>query len=287
MGTLYLVATPIGNLEDMSPRAVRILRQVRLIAAEDTRVTRKLLAHFDIHTPLTSYFEHNKLTKLDALLSALSEGDVALVSDAGTPTINDPGYELVKAALAAGYQVQPVPGPSAPLAALAASGLSTDAFLYLGYLPRKSGERKALLGQVCDLPYTLVFLEAPHRLLAALNDLHALLGDRQIAVARELTKVHEEIWRGALSAAIAHFTHNEPRGEFTLVIEGKTKTARQKWSRENVLLAVRMGLKLGEPPAALAKRLAQESGWERREVYRLTRQKERQRAARNQDPGEP
>lgn len=279
MGTLYLVATPIGNLEDMSPRAVRILRQVRLIAAEDTRVTRKLLNHFDIHTPLTSYFEHNKWTKLDPILAALAEGEVALVSDAGTPAINDPGYELVKAALAAGHQVQPVPGPSAPLAALAASGLPTDAFLYLGYLPRKSSERKVLLDQVRDLPYTLLFLETPHRLLAALNDLLDLLGDRRIAVARELTKVHEEIWRGALSAAIAHFSQHEPRGEFTLVIEGKAKTARQKWSQEKVMIAVRMGLKLGEPPASLARRVAQESGWERREVYRLTRQKKSRRSA--------
>ena len=134
MGTLYLVATPIGNLEDMSPRALRVLREVHLIAAEDTRHTRQLLTHFDIHTPLTSYFEHNKLTKLEAILSALGQGDVALVSDAGTPGINDPGYELVKAALDAGYSVSPVPGPSAPIAALAASGLPTDSFLYLGYL---------------------------------------------------------------------------------------------------------------------------------------------------------
>src|SRR5512140_2788448 len=144
MGTLYLVATPIGNLEDLSPRALRVLREARLIAAEDTRVTRKLLAAFDLHTPLTSYFEHNKLTKLETILAALRQGDVALVSDAGTPAINDPGYELVRAALAAGHSVTPIPGPSAPLAALAASGLPTDAFLYLGYLPRKSAERREL-----------------------------------------------------------------------------------------------------------------------------------------------
>jgi 16S rRNA (cytidine1402-2'-O)-methyltransferase len=275
MGTLYLVATPIGNLEDMSPRAVRILRQARLIAAEDTRVTRKLLARFDIHTPLTSYFEHNKLTKLEVILAALAEGEVALVSDAGTPAINDPGYELVHAALAAGHEVRPVPGPSAPLAALAASGLPTDAFLYLGYLPRKSAERKALIEQISALPYTLIVLEAPHRLLAGLADLHALLGDRQIAIARELTKIHEEIWRGTLAAAIEHFTQNEPRGEFTLVIEGKTKAEKRKWSEENVRIAVRLGLKLGEPPASLAKRIAHESGWERREVYRLTGRKKR------------
>jgi 16S rRNA (cytidine1402-2'-O)-methyltransferase len=202
VGTLYLVATPIGNLEDLSPRAVRILGEARLIAAEDTRVTRKLLTHFDLHTPLTSYFEHNKLTKLDAILAALTAGDVALVSDAGTPAINDPGYELVKAALQAGHTVCPIPGPSAPLAALAASGLPTDSFLFLGYLPRKSTERRALMGQISNLPYTLILLESPHRLLAALKDLAFCLDDRQIAIARELTKLHEQIWRGKISEAL-------------------------------------------------------------------------------------
>jgi len=269
MGTLYLVATPIGNLEDMSPRAVRTLRQARLIAAEDTRVTRNLLTHFDLHTPLTSYFEHNKLTKLDAILAVLAEGDVALVSDAGTPTINDPGYELVKAALEAGHSICPIPGPSAPLAALSASGLPTSSFLYLGYLPRKSSERQALAGQIGNLPYTLIFLESPQRLLAALKDLEFSLGDRQIAVARELSKVHEEIWRGTISMAHAHFSQNEPRGEFTLLVAGKTKSEKQKWTEDKVMIAIKFGLKLGESPSALAKRVAQESGWERREVYNL------------------
>jgi len=269
MGTLYLVATPIGNLEDMSPRAVRTLREARLIAAEDTRVTRKLLTHFDLHTPLTSYFEHNKLTKLEAILSTLNEGNVALVSDAGTPAINDPGYELVKAALEAGHSVCPIPGPSAPVAALAASGLPTGSFLYLGYLPRKSSERQAFLRQVENLPYTLLFLESPHRLLAALKDLEFSLGDRQIAAARELTKLHEEIWRGTISAAREHFSQNEPRGEFTLVVAGKTKSEKQKWTEEKVMIAIRFGLKLGESPSALAKRVAQESGWERKEIYSI------------------
>jgi 16S rRNA (cytidine1402-2'-O)-methyltransferase len=274
MGTLYLVATPIGNLEDISPRALRILREARLIAAEDTRVTRKLLTHFDLHTPLTSYFEHNKVTKLDSILSSLSYGDVALVSDAGTPAINDPGYELVGAALQAGHNVCPIPGPSAPMAALAASGLPTDTFLYLGYLPRRSSDRKALLGKIADLPYTLIFLESPHRLLDGLADLESNLGDRRIAVARELTKVHEEIWRGLLSAARAYFGDNEPRGEFTLVVAGKTKDEKQNWSEDQVVQAIQDGLKSGEAPAGLAKRVAGESGWERQEIYRrLTRQK--------------
>jgi len=268
MGTLYLVATPIGNLEDMSPRAVRTLREARLIAAEDTRETKKLLTHFDIHTPLTSYFEHNKLSKLEPILEALTRGDVALVSDAGTPAVNDPGYELVRAALAAGHEVYPIPGPSAPLAALAASGLPSQAFLYLGYLPRKSGQRQAFLGQAVDLPYTLIFLEAPHRLQGALADLEAVLGDRPAAVARELTKLHEEIWRGSLTGARAYFAQHEPRGEFTLVVGGKTPADREKWTEDKVMIAVRLGVKMGEPPAVLAKRLAEESGWDRREIYK-------------------
>ncbi|HTX90372.1 MAG TPA: 16S rRNA (cytidine(1402)-2'-O)-methyltransferase [Anaerolineales bacterium] len=269
MGTLYLVATPIGNLEDMSPRALRILKEVRFIAAEDTRVTRKLLSHFDLHTPLTSYYEHNKLTKLDSILTELRNGDVALVSDAGTPAINDPGYELVGAALAAGHNVCPIPGPSAPVAALAASGLPTDAFLYLGYLPHKSVGRREQLGQLVDLPYTLIFLEAPHRVLETLEDMLAILGDRPIAAARELTKLHEEIWRGTIAAALDYFKVNEPRGEFTLVVGGQKAAAKSVWTEEKVLIALKIGLKLEEGTSALAGRVAKESGWDRREIYRL------------------
>ncbi len=269
MGTLYLVATPIGNLEDISPRAIRTLREVGLIAAEDTRVSRKLLTHFGLHTPLTSYFEHNKLTKLDTILAALNAGDVALISDAGTPAINDPGYELVRAALEAGHTVCPIPGPSAPLAALAASGLPTDSFLYLGYLPRKLSERKVLFQQVENLPYTLLFLESPHRLLASLKDLETSLGNRPIAVARELTKIHEQIWRGKLQEATEFFSRNEPRGEFTLVVAGKTKRGVEKWPEDKVNIAIKFGLKLGESPSVLAKRVARESGWERKELYNL------------------
>ncbi|HRQ24801.1 MAG TPA: 16S rRNA (cytidine(1402)-2'-O)-methyltransferase, partial [Anaerolineales bacterium] len=242
MGRLYLVATPIGNLEDMSPRGVRILRESILIAAEDTRHTGKLLKHFDIQTPLTSYFEHNKLNKLDFILEKLSEGDVALVSDAGTPAINDPGYELIRAALASGFDVQPVPGPSAPIAALTASGLPTDSFLYLGYLPHKSSERHKTVGQVSNLPYTLIFLESPHRLIASLTDLLAVLGDRRICIAREMTKMYEEFWRGPISGAIGHFKSKEPRGEFTLVIEGQKTEDRGRWTEEELQEAIRKGL---------------------------------------------
>ena len=270
MGSLYLVATPIGNLEDLSPRALRVLREARLIAAEDTRVTRKLLTHFDVHTPLTSYFEHNKLSKLDTILSALSEGDVALVSDAGTPAINDPGYELVRAALAAGYTVSPIPGPCAPVAALAASGLPTDSFLYLGYLPRKASERRELVAQISNLHHSLIFLEAPHRLQEALGDLEAYLGDRPVAIARELTKVHEEIWRGSLSASRAHFSQNEPRGEFTLIVGGQNAVDKTVWNEAQLKDAIQLGLDSGESPSGLASRLASASGWPRREIYKLS-----------------
>ena len=268
MGTLYLVATPIGNLEDMSPRAVRTLREACLIAAEDTRVTRRLLTHFDLHTPITSYFEFNKLIKLDFILEALTRGDVALTSDAGTPAINDPGYELVRAALEAGHTICPIPGPSAPLAALTASGLPTDSFLYLGYLPRKSSTRQSFLQQAVDLPYTLILLESPHRLLPALKDMQAHLGDRQIAVAREITKIHEQIWRGTISNAVIYFTHHEPRGEFTLVVAGRAISDHPEWTEERVVMAIKIGLRFDESASALAKRVAQESGWDRKEIYR-------------------
>ena len=268
MPTLYLVATPIGNLEDFSPRAQRILREVALIAAEDTRHTGKLLKHFGIRTPLTSYFDHNKKRKLAPILETLAERDVALVSDAGMPGINDPGYALVRAALEAGHAVSPVPGPSAPIAALAVSGLPTDRFLYLGYLPRKSGERRKTLGEVAALPYTLVFLESPHRLLESLADLQAELGDRRIAVAREMTKMYEEIFRGRISEAAAHFDGGRLQGEITLVIDGAPPEARQ-WSLERVRDSLKAGLARGESVSSLSREIAAQSGWKRREVYRL------------------
>lgn len=268
MGTLYLVATPIGNLEDMSPRAVRILRETRLIAAEDTRHTGILLRHFNISTPITSYFEHNKLTKLDSILAKLSEGDVALVSDAGTPAINDPGYELVKAALASNFDVRPVPGPSAPVAALTVSGLPTDSFLYLGYLPHKAGERRKFVEQVAGLSYTLIFLESPYRILEALEDILSALGDRRICVAREMTKMFEEYWRGQVSGAIDYFKSQPARGEFTLVVEGKTKTESEKWSEEQLLKAIKKELKNKKSAKEISVELAKESGWPKKEVYK-------------------
>lgn len=266
MGILYLVATPIGNLEDISARALRLLGQVKLIAAEDTRHTRKLLTHFDIATPLTSYHEHNKITKLDKILSALAEGDVALVSDAGMPALNDPGYELVKAALQAGYQVSPIPGPSAPVAALVASGLPTDAFLFLGYLPRKQAERLSLLGKVAGLPYTLVFLETPHRLVLALKDLLQALGDRSICVAREISKLHEEFFRGGISEALQHYSPDSVRGEITLVVAGNYGVDYQ-WDENKLIEAIDYELKNGKTYKEVTQKLASESGWSRRAIY--------------------
>jgi 16S rRNA (cytidine1402-2'-O)-methyltransferase len=270
MGTLFLVATPIGNLEDMSPRAVRILREVQLIAAEDTRHTRQLLTHFDIHTPLTSYHEHNKLARLDAILTALGQGDVALVSDAGTPAINDPGYELVRAVIGSQHTVSPVPGPSAPIAALAVSGLPTDAFLYLGYLPRKTSERKALFSQVGTLAYTLIFLESPHRVLDSLRDMLISLGDREMAAARELTKIYEQVVRGKISQVIAHFAETEPRGEFVLIIGGQAADAgTETWSEQDVMTAIQSALKEGRPSKEIAADLSRKSGWGRRAIYKM------------------
>jgi len=285
VGTLYLVATPIGNLEDISFRAVRILGVVRLIAAEDTRHTRKLLDHYQINTPAVSYHEHNKLSRLDQVLSALAEGDVALVSDAGTPALNDPGYELVKAALEAGYAVSPIPGASAPLAALISSGLPTDAFLYLGYLPRRTTERRKALEQVADVPYTLIFLETPHRLLESLRDLLHILGDRPACLARELTKLHEEILHAPLSQALEHFTAQPPRGEFTLVIGGKP-AVNEPYSEQQVRTAIQTGLGQGQSPARLAAALAAQSGWPRRTIYRLITEIDQEKEKSKIDPQE-
>ena len=267
MGTLYLVATPIGNLEDMSPRAVRILKESSLIAAEDTRHTGKLLKHFEIDTPLTSYFEHNKLNKLDFILEKLLAGDVALVSDAGTPAINDPGYELVKAALASHFDVIPVPGPSAPVAALTVSGLPTDSFLYLGYLPHKTSERHKFIGNVSNETYTLVFLESPYRIVESLEDLLSVLGDRRICVAREMTKMFEEYWRGTISGAVEYFKSQPARGEFTLVVEGKPKAENEKWTEEQLLEAIKNELKNERSAKDISVDLAQQSGWNKKDIY--------------------
>jgi len=221
MPVLYVIATPIGNLEDISLRALRRLQEVKLIAAEDTRTTRHLLNAHNIKTPLTSYHEHSKRAKLDYLLNYLDKEDLALVSEAGMPGLSDPGYELIVAAIERGISVVPIPGASAVTTALVVSGLPTDQFLYLGFLPRRKGQRQRLLSSIVDEPRTIVAFETPHRLKKALSDIEEILGNRRLSVCRELTKVHEEIFRGRVSEAREHFS--EPRGEFSLVIEGKTR----------------------------------------------------------------
>jgi 16S rRNA (cytidine1402-2'-O)-methyltransferase len=265
MPNLYVVATPIGNLEDITLRALRVLREVRLIAAEDTRKTKRLLNAYGIKTPMTSYHEHNKKTKLDYILNYLKEGDVALVSEAGMPGISDPGYELIKAANGTGVPVVPVPGSSAVITALVVSGLPTDRFLYLGFLPRRASARKQALESVVQETGTLVILEAPHRLQSTLHDLKLVLGDRQLAICRELTKLHEEVFRGNISQAIARFT--EPRGEFTLVIAGKGEEKEQKVNSD-IEKRLRDMYQSGVKAKEAISRVAGETGLSRRELYR-------------------
>jgi 16S rRNA (cytidine1402-2'-O)-methyltransferase len=267
MGTLYLVATPIGNLEDITLRALRLLHEVKLIAAEDTRHTGRLLAHYEIDTPQISYHEHNKLTQLDTVLRTLDTSDVALVSDAGMPGLSDPGYELVCVAIEQGFPVVPIPGPSALTTALVASGLPTDAFVYLGFLPRRASDRRRLLTELVGERRTLVAFESPHRLAAALEDILATLGDRRIAIARELTKLYEEIWRGPVSEARDHFA-GEVRGEITLVIAGAS--APPAWDESQVRDRVAQLMDEGISHRQAVKQVAQASGWSRRDVYQLT-----------------
>ncbi len=276
MGILYLVATPIGNLEDITLRALRVLKEVALIAAEDTRTARNLLAHFGIATPVTAYFEHSRLRQLDRILDALERGDVAVISEAGMPGLSDPGYELVRAALERNFRVVPIPGANALTAALVASGLPTDQFVYLGFLPRQKSARRKLLQAVADEPRTLVAYEAPHRVRASLDDIAAVLGDRAICVARELTKLYEEFFRGSVTQARARFAQTAPRGEFTLVIAGKTedrfagrRTEETPWTDARVREAVRDLIAAGMPRTDAVKRVARESGRDRRDVYQV------------------
>jgi len=268
MGILYIVATPLGNLEDITLRALRILGEVSLIATEDTRTTGRLLKHFEISCPMLSYYEHNKVTRLERVLAALEVGDVALVSEAGTPLLSDPGYELVRLAIRRGIEVVSIPGPSAVTAALPASGLAPDRFLFLGFLPRKAGDRRRLLAELQRQPATLVFFESPHRLTASLSAMIEVFGQgRSIAVCRELTKLHEEIWRGTLAGALEEWTEREPRGEFTLIIEGATDSP--VWDRIEVESAMRTALARGLSAKEAVRQIKDRSGWSKREVYSL------------------
>ena len=268
MGTLYVVGTPIGNLEDITLRALRILKEVSLIAAEDTRRARVLTRQYDIDTPTTSYFEGNKLTKLNTVFEALDGGDVALISEAGMPGLSDPGYELIQTAIERGYPVVPIPGPTAPVTALVVSGLPTDSFVFLGYLPRRQSRRRSLLADVARQQQTIIAFETPHRLRQSLVDLEAVLGDRPLALCREMTKVYEEIWRGTVSEARATFEEREPRGEFTIVIGGAT-AEEQRWDEEQVREALDDLLAQGLRRPDAAKRVAELSGWDRSAVYQL------------------
>jgi len=223
LGSLYIVATPIGNLEDITLRALRILGEVSLIAAEDTRHTQKLLTHFSIARPLTSYHDHNKEQKAEVLVARLKEGgDVALVSDAGTPGISDPGYYIINRAIEEGINVVPIPGATAALSALSVSGLPTDSFVFEGFLPPKKGKRVIKLKTLSDEPRTIILYEAPHRIHETLGDIRDVLGNRRIVLAREITKIHEELLRGKISDIINELSNRSVKGEITLVVEGRT-----------------------------------------------------------------
>ncbi|MEP7286565.1 MAG: 16S rRNA (cytidine(1402)-2'-O)-methyltransferase [Chloroflexota bacterium] len=271
MNTLYIVPTPIGNLEDITLRALRILREVNIIAAEDTRTTRKLLDHYQITTPLTSYHEHNKLTKLESLFDTLTTGDVALVSDAGTPGISDPGFELIREAIAREVKIVSLPGPSAVVAALVASGLPTDGYVYLGFLPRKAKALRDALNELAGERRTLVAYESPNRLVETLSAIVTVLGDRPVVVARELTKYYEEVRRGLASVVLAHYQTTEPRGEITLIVGGAaTQADTIAWDEARVLDAIRLRLAAGEPRSQAVKAVAEAAAWGRRQVYSLS-----------------
>lgn len=264
---LYVVGTPIGNLEDLAPRARRVLASAQLIAAEDTRTARRLLSALGLRAPVTSYFEHNKLTKLDVVLNAAARGDVALISEAGMPGLSDPGYELIAAAWQRGIRVVPIPGPVAAVLALVASGLPTDAFLFAGFLPRRAGERRERLRALLAEPRTVVLYEAPHRLLATLADLAALAPERPVAVARELTKLHEEVRRGTPGELLAHFHATPPRGEITLVVAPAPPRATAEEGAEIGERLLRALAEAGVPAAAATAALAKATGRPRRHWY--------------------
>ncbi|MBI3943266.1 MAG: 16S rRNA (cytidine(1402)-2'-O)-methyltransferase [Chloroflexi bacterium] len=270
IGILYLVATPIGNLEDITLRALRILRQVSLVAAEDTRNTRKLLQHYEINVALTSFHAHSPQRRQQEILEALSQGDVALVTDAGMPVVSDPGADLVQAAVVAGHTIVPLPGPSAVITALAAAGLPADRFSFVGFLPRTQKERVNFWSQMSHHPWTMVAFEVPHRLVASLADTLQVLGDRPVVIARELTKLHEEIYYGTLSTALQHFSTGERRGEFTLVIAGAPPAAEtvSRWSDAQVTAALLELAQSGNSGRDAVAEVTRQSGRPRREVYR-------------------
>ncbi|HWP23420.1 MAG TPA: 16S rRNA (cytidine(1402)-2'-O)-methyltransferase [Candidatus Binatia bacterium] len=267
-GVLYIVATPIGNLEDITLRALRILKEVHLIAAEDTRHARILLARYEIQTPLTSYHEHNERAKARPLVERLERGEpIALIADAGTPAISDPGYRLVAEAIRAGIRVIPIPGPSALAAALSASGLPTDRFAFEGFLPAKKPQRKGKLKDLARDPRTLVFYEAPHRLKDSLVDMLEILGDRPIAIGREITKIHEEFLRGRVSEVLAQLADRDVKGEITLIVHGGA--AGVAIAQEEIGAQAQRLIDQGMGVKDVSELLSERYGISKREIYRI------------------
>ncbi|KAB8335306.1 16S rRNA (cytidine(1402)-2'-O)-methyltransferase [Scytonema tolypothrichoides VB-61278] len=269
-GTLYIVATPIGNLEDMTFRAVKILQTVDIIAAEDTRHTGRLLQHFQVTTPQVSYHEHNRSSRIPELLEQLSNGKaIALVTDAGIPGISDPGYELVKVCIEAGISVVPIPGANAAMTALSAAGLPTDRFVFEGFLPAKGQQRRLHLEFLETEPRTLIFYESPHRLRETLQDLAEVFGNtRQIVIARELTKLYEEFWRGRIESAIVHYSQREPQGEYTLVVAG-TPPNQPQLTEEELKAELQKIMSQGVSRSQASRQLAKEISLPRRHLYQL------------------
>ncbi|MBE9001940.1 MULTISPECIES: 16S rRNA (cytidine(1402)-2'-O)-methyltransferase [unclassified Nostoc] len=268
--TLYVVGTPIGNLEDITFRAVRILQTVDIIAAEDTRHTGKLLQHFQVKTPQVSYHEHNRTSRIPELLEHLiNDKAIALVSDAGMPGISDPGYELVKACIEAGISVVPIPGASAAITALSASGLPTDRFVFEGFLPAKTQQRQEYLESLQTESRTLIFYESPHRLRDTLQDLAQVWGsDRQIVLGRELTKLYEEFWRGTIAEAIAHYSQREPQGEYTLVVAG-IPASQPQLTEEELKAELKLLISQGISRSQASRQLAKFTSLPRRQLYQL------------------
>ncbi|MBE8967320.1 MAG: 16S rRNA (cytidine(1402)-2'-O)-methyltransferase [Nostoc sp.] len=269
-GTLYVVGTPIGNLEDITFRAVRILQTVDIIAAEDTRHTGKLLQHFQVKTPQVSYHEHNRTSRIPELLEHLVNNKaIALVSDAGMPGISDPGYELVKACIEAGIPVVPIPGASAAITALSAAGLPTDRFVFEGFLPAKTQQRQEHLESLQTESRTLIFYESPHRLRDTLQDLALVWGsDRQIVLGRELTKLYEEFWRGTIAEAIAYYTQREPQGEYTLVVAG-IPASQPQLTEEELKAELKQLISQGISRSQASRQLAKFTSLPRRQLYQL------------------
>ncbi|MDD3192640.1 MAG: 16S rRNA (cytidine(1402)-2'-O)-methyltransferase [Oscillospiraceae bacterium] len=272
-GTLYVVGTPIGNLSDLSPRAAQTLREVDFIAAEDTRVTQKLLNHFEIKKPMTSYYQHNLRERGEEILARIESGEnCAIVTDAGMPCISDPGEDLVGLCAARGIPTVVIPGPSAAISALAVSGLPTSRFSFEGFLSTNNKNRAAHLREIVNDRHTLIFFEAPHKLIYTLQDMLAVLGDRRVALCRELTKLHEEVIRTTFSGALAQYREKSPRGEYVLIVEGAPEPERTSLSLDEAVGQVKALRESGISVSDAAKQVAKETGYKKGDLYRLALQ---------------